>query len=101
SGIDPAIYPPPYPPPQAHRIWHDASAPSPRLWGEGRGEGAFPQAQTHGDAPSPGMSAKDPLILTSPRKRGVVRAVPNAIGRRLRGGEGREGEMEPRVKPRG
>jgi hypothetical protein len=56
---------------------HGASAPSPRLpsgrlrpsstgYGEGRGEGAFPQAQTRGDAPSPGMSAKDALIPTSP-----------------------------------
>jgi ATP-dependent DNA helicase RecG len=31
----------------------DASAPSPRLRGEGRGEGASPQAQTSGDAPAP------------------------------------------------
>jgi NosR/NirI family transcriptional regulator, nitrous oxide reductase regulator len=29
------------------------SSPSPRLRGEGRGEGAFPQAQTRGDAPLP------------------------------------------------
>ena len=35
-------------------------------YGEGRGEGASPQAQTLGDAPSPGMSAKDALIPTSP-----------------------------------
>jgi hypothetical protein len=35
---------------------HDASAPSPRLRGEGRGEGASPQAQTRGEAPSPGLS---------------------------------------------
>src|SRR6202043_2545635 len=28
-------------------------SPSPRLRGEGRGEGAFPQAQTRGEAPSP------------------------------------------------
>jgi acetate---CoA ligase (ADP-forming) len=28
------------------------SAPSPRLRGEGRGEGAFPQTQTHGEPPS-------------------------------------------------
>jgi ATP-dependent DNA helicase RecG len=31
-------------------------APSPRLRGEGRGEGACPQAQTRGDAPSPTLS---------------------------------------------
>ena len=42
-------------------------------YGEGRGEGAFPQAQTRGEAPSPGMSAKDALIPTSPRKRGEVK----------------------------
>jgi threonylcarbamoyladenosine tRNA methylthiotransferase MtaB len=30
-----------------------ASSPSPRLRGEGRGEGAFPHAQTRGEAPSP------------------------------------------------
>ncbi len=34
-----------------------------------RGEGASPQAQTRGNAPSPGMSAKDALIPTSRRKR--------------------------------
>jgi excinuclease ABC subunit A len=45
-------------------------SPSPRLRGEGRGEGAFSQAQTRGEAPSPG-SLHDP---TSPRKRGEVKA---------------------------
>ena len=44
-----------------------------RLRGEGRGEGAFPQFRTRGEAPSPGMSAKDALIPTSPRKRGEVK----------------------------
>jgi len=48
------------------------SAPSPRSRGEGWGEGAFPRAQTRGEAPSPGMSAKDALIPTSPRLRGEV-----------------------------
>ena len=49
-----------------------------RLRGECRGEGAFRklrlaiEAQTRGEAPSPGMSAKDALIPTSPRKRGEV-----------------------------
>ena len=49
------------------RVWHGASPPSPRLplgrsrpsstgYGEGRGEGAFPQAQTRGEASSPGLS---------------------------------------------
>jgi hypothetical protein len=47
-------------------------------YGEGRGEGALPQAQTRGDAPSPGMSAKDALIPTSPRKRGEVKSGPRA-----------------------
>src|SRR5713101_2220999 len=75
--------------PQGNSIWHGASSPSPRLpsgrlrpsstgYGEGRGEGAFPHAQTRGEAPSPGMSAKDALIPTSPRKRGEVKAVPDA-----------------------
>jgi excinuclease ABC subunit A len=48
----------------------DASSPSPRLRGEGRGEGAPPQAETRGEAPSPG-STSDP---TSPRKRGEVKS---------------------------
>jgi cobalamin biosynthetic protein CobC len=38
------------------RPFPPASAPSPRLRGEGRGEGPLPQAQTRGDAPSPGLS---------------------------------------------
>src|SRR5215813_15087536 len=93
-------------------MWHGASAPSPRLpsgrlrpsepaigpaeggtrwtgYGEGRGEGAFPQAQTRGDAPSPGISAKDALIPTSPRKRGEVKAVTYAIAMHLQGRVGR------------
>jgi excinuclease ABC subunit B len=37
----------------------DGRAPSPRLRGEGRGEGAIPNAQTRGDAPSPARSARD------------------------------------------
>jgi alpha-1,2-mannosyltransferase len=47
--------------------WHGALAPSPRMpsgrsrpsstgYGEGRGEGTLPQAQTRGEAPSPGLS---------------------------------------------
>ena len=32
-------------------------APSPRLRGEGRGEGAFPQARTRGEAPSPSLAS--------------------------------------------
>jgi peptide/nickel transport system ATP-binding protein len=34
------------------------ASPSPRLRGEGLGEGAFPQAQTRGEAPSPGAQAR-------------------------------------------
>src|SRR5580704_12948272 len=50
-----------------YRTWHGVTAPSPRVpsgrsrpsstgYGEGRGEGASPQAQTRGEAPSPGLS---------------------------------------------
>jgi excinuclease ABC subunit A len=46
-----------------------ASSPSPRGRREGRGEGAVLQAETRGEAPSPG-SQDDP---TSPRKRGEVK----------------------------
>jgi len=50
------------------------AAPSPRLRGEGRGEGAFsPQAQTRGDAPSPENVATSAQIPTSPRRRGEVK----------------------------
>jgi branched-chain amino acid transport system ATP-binding protein len=42
----------------------DSSSPSPRLRGEGRGEGAFPQAQTRGEVPSPAP------ILASPASGG-------------------------------
>ncbi len=48
-------------------------APSPRLRGEGRGEGAYSPAQTRGKARSPG-SLRDP---TSPRARGEVLPLPN------------------------
>src|SRR5882762_7611246 len=66
---------------RAQRIWHGASAPSPRLpsgrlrpsstgYGEGRGEGAFPQAQTRGDAPSPRTSGQKTARSTSSPPRG-------------------------------
>jgi two-component system, NarL family, sensor histidine kinase UhpB len=45
-----------------------ASSPSPRLRGEGRGEGAYPQAQTRGNAPSPG--ARERADLSPPAGRG-------------------------------
>ena len=51
----------------------ELSAPSPRSCGERVGVRG-PQAQTRGETPSPGMSAKDALIPTSPRKRGEVSA---------------------------
>ena len=41
-------------------------------YGEGRGEGAFPQLQTRGEAHSPGICATSAQIPTSPRKRGEV-----------------------------
>jgi crossover junction endodeoxyribonuclease RuvC len=44
-----------------HSTRHSASAPSPRLRGEGRGEGASPQAQTRGEAPSPGAQGRADL----------------------------------------
>jgi tRNA pseudouridine32 synthase/23S rRNA pseudouridine746 synthase len=55
---------------ETHRMEHGASAPSPRLRGEGRGEGALPQAQTRGEAPSPGLSPH------SPSKTGVDALMP-------------------------
>src|SRR5262249_56069559 len=41
-------------------------------YGEGRGEGAFPQLQARGGAPSPGICTTSAQIPTSPRKRGEV-----------------------------
>ena len=46
---------------QGKSIWHGSVAPSPRLRGEGRGEGAFPQAQNRGKAPSPGAQERADL----------------------------------------
>src|SRR5215831_1554492 len=53
---------------------HSISGPKPAYTRFRRGEGAFPQAQTRGDAPSPGICAKSAQIPTSPRKRGEVQA---------------------------
>ena len=68
------------------------SAPSPRLREEGRGEGDSPKAHTRGELPSPGMSAKDALIPTSPRPKsglpdfGTLRRIEIGNSRfRLRG----------------
>jgi len=100
--------PPPCPPPQAGEDRSGAplaaraissggasSCPSPRLRGEGRGEGVSPQAQTlevqtRGAAPSPGICATSAQIPTSPKpvedgrkrpdgKRGEVRAAPQVL----------------------
>ena len=46
------------------------AAPSPRLRGEGRGEGAFPQAQTRGEAPSPGAQERADLSPQAGRGEG-------------------------------
>src|SRR5215470_6520705 len=82
-------------------MWHGASSPSPRLRGEGRGEGAWPQAETEGPRPltlARGACHRagqrpDPLARsTSPRKRGEVKAVPHAIAL-SHAGEGREGTV--------
>src|SRR5712671_3638955 len=53
------------------------ASPSPRLRGEGRGEGAFPQAQTCDsepvERPPHPEFARRAQIPTSPRKRGEVK----------------------------
>jgi acyl-CoA synthetase (NDP forming) len=59
------------------RMWRGASAPSPRLRGEGRGEGAAPQAQTRGEAPSPGAPERVDLTPHAERGEGQARhAIP-------------------------
>jgi excinuclease ABC subunit A len=56
-----------------------ADASPPRLRGDGRGEGALPEAQTRGEAPSPASHDPPPQAgadrerATSPRKRGEVK----------------------------
>jgi ribonucleoside-diphosphate reductase alpha chain len=47
------------------------SSPSPRVRGEGRGEGAYPQAQTAGESPSPGMRASAHSDLSPQAGRGA------------------------------
>ena len=62
-------------------MWHGPSSPSPRLpsgrlrpaatgYGEGRGEGAFPHAQTRGEAPSPGAQERADLSPQAGRGEG-------------------------------
>ena len=47
--------------PVIHAQGDGVSAPSPRLRGEGRGEGAYPHARTCGEAPSPGARGRADL----------------------------------------
>ncbi len=70
---------------EANGIWHGASAPSPRLRGEGRGEGASPQAQTRGDAPSPGAQERADLSPQAGRGKscGQLRPSPASGGRKI------------------
>jgi len=51
--------------------FHQASSsPSPRMRGEGRGEGAMPQAEPRGESPSPGMRTSAHSDLSPPAGRG-------------------------------
>jgi hypothetical protein len=45
----------------SNEAWHGASSPSPRLRGEGRGEGAHPYAEPRGEA-----SSADPTFARKP-----------------------------------
>src|SRR5262249_36104642 len=87
----PIIRPPPSLPRRAYRMWHGASSPSPRLRGEGRGEGAWPQAEVEGPRP---LTLARFARSTSPRKRGEVKAVPHGIALPRMQGRGREGAFE-------
>jgi phenylacetyl-CoA:acceptor oxidoreductase subunit 1 len=59
------------------RNWHSTASPSPRLRGpstsaqEGRGEGAFPQARTRGESPSPGAQERTDLSPQAARGEGT------------------------------
>jgi peptide/nickel transport system ATP-binding protein len=55
------------------------SSPSPRLRGEGQGEGASPPAQTRGEAPSPGAQARADLSPQAGRGKGPLLAVENLV----------------------
>jgi phenylacetyl-CoA:acceptor oxidoreductase 27-kDa subunit len=74
-------------------ILHGAAAPSPRVRGEGRGEGASPQAQTRGEPPSPGARERANLSPRAGRGegRGQMRA-PSPQG---------GGEKKERIRTRG
>ncbi len=59
---------------QVAKEMEGGDAPSPRLRGEGRGEGQLPGAQTRGDAPSPGSVGSADLATLSPHAgRGDIR----------------------------
>jgi len=57
------------------------SSPFPRVRGEGRGEGAFPPAQTRGEAPSPGAQERADLSPQAGRGEGSVKRDLPAMGR--------------------
>src|SRR5579862_191856 len=72
--------------PKSDRQEHGACAPSPRLRGEGRGEGASPRAQTRGESPSPGAQERADLSPRAGRggDRGTSRDSKGAIRARRR-----------------
>src|SRR5712671_3683324 len=81
---------PPAPPPfggQGNRTWRGEAAPSPRLRGEGRGEGALRKlkfaTQSLWKGPLTGICAKGAQIPTFPRKRGEVECGPAGFPNRL------------------
>jgi tRNA pseudouridine32 synthase / 23S rRNA pseudouridine746 synthase len=61
------------------RTPHGTSSPSPRLRGEGRGEGGSPQAQTHGESPTPGAQVRADLSPQAGRGEdcGQMRTLPS------------------------
>jgi ring-1,2-phenylacetyl-CoA epoxidase subunit PaaE len=60
---------------QSEQTLHGASSPSPRVRGEGRGEGPLPGAPTLGDAPSPGVREGADADFSPQAGRGEARAV--------------------------
>jgi peptide/nickel transport system ATP-binding protein len=80
------------------------SSPSPRKRGEGSGEGAYPQAQTRGEAPSPGAQRRADLSPQAGRGKpstplliveNLVKEYPrNAMTGALAGLFGRKGDEE-------
>src|SRR5262249_42206208 len=75
-------------------VYGAASSPSPRLRGEGRDEGAFPQDQTRGQRPSPG--AQECADLSPQAGRGeaaVSKAISSPACWEGQGGEIRDGDV--------